>query len=213
MIAERAAFPVDVDYLSSFAPSLVHIKNNLANDIYHAYLACNTASEKDHDIKIDLIWPCTEAHIKKYSPQGMRIVNETPQIYAEHVRPFMQAKREAGRLNWVYNILEGRREQDDVIYREHGEEGFLVLPDLNWDRKTETTLHMLALVERRDIWSVRDLTKGHVVWLKHMREHLLSATCKLYPGIERDQLKLYVHCRSFSYLYPPIATQSRFSVS
>lgn len=105
----------------------------------------------------------------------------------------MQAKRDEGRLNWVFNILEGRTEQEDVFYREHGPEGFLILPDLNWDRKTLSSLHVLGLVERRDLWSVRDLRKKDVTWLKHVRGKLLDATVKLYPQLERDQLKLYVH--------------------
>lgn len=119
----------------------------------------------------------------------------------------MQAQREAGRLNWVFNILDGKTEQEDVILRSHStkgvpgstehipheDEGFLLLPDLNWDRKTVTSLHLLGLVERRDIWSVRDLTKEHVPWLQQMRKKLLEATTKLYPQIEADQLKLYVH--------------------
>lgn len=113
----------------------------------------------------------------------------------------MQRKREEGRLNWVWNIIEGRTEQEDVILRDHGGrgddgEGFLMLPDLNWDRKTMSSLHLLALVERRDIWSLRDLRKSHVVWLKHMREKVLKATVKLYPELDEDMLKLYVHCES-----------------
>lgn len=111
----------------------------------------------------------------------------------------MQRKREEGRLNWVWNILDGKTEQEDVILRDHGskgadDEGFLMLPDLNWDRKTMTSLHLLAIVERRDIWSLRDLKKKHVGWLEHMREQLLDATVKLYPGMEKDMFKLYVHC-------------------
>jgi hypothetical protein len=31
-----------------------------------------------------------------------------------------QMKREEGRLNWVFNILEGRTEQEDVIMRDEG---------------------------------------------------------------------------------------------
>lgn len=128
------------------------------------------------------------------------MVTETPKIYAEHVRPLMQRKREEGRLNWVWNIIDGKTEQEDVILRDHGskgtdDEGFLMLPDLNWDRKTLKSLHLLGIVERRDIWSLRDLKKKHVVWLKHMREQLLDATVKLYPGMEKDMLKLYVHCK------------------
>lgn len=57
-----------------------------------------------------------------------------------------------------------------------------------------TSLHLLGLVERRDIWSVRDLKKAHITWLKHMRHKLLEATVKLYPELDKDQLKLYIHC-------------------
>jgi m7GpppX diphosphatase len=147
------------------------------------------------DLKINLIYPCDKNHIKKYSQQGLRMVTETAEIYRDHVRPYMQKQREKGRLDWIFNIIEGRTEQEDVFYREHGDEGFLVLPDLNWDRKTMTGLHLLGIVERMDIWSLRDLTKEHVEWLKHMRQKLLDATTKLYPEIDQDQLKLYVHCK------------------
>lgn len=149
------------------------------------------------DMKINLIYPCTETHVKKYSRQKVRFVTETPEIYREAVRPYMQSKREAGRLNWVYNIIEGRKEVEDVIYRtelgKSGDEGFLLLPDLNWDRTTVDALHLLALVERRDIWSLRDLRKRHIPWLEHMRDKLLIATVGAYPSLDADQLKLYVH--------------------
>jgi len=69
----------------------------------------------------------------------------------------------------------------------------LLLPDLNWDRKTIDGLHLLGLVERRDIWSLRDLKKKHVSWLKDMRRKFVDATVKTYPELEEDLLKLYVH--------------------
>lgn len=148
-------------------------------------------------LKINLIYPCTESHIKKYTPSRLRMVTETPTIYARHTLPYLKSLRAAGKLNWIFNILEGRTEQEDVIFRHNDPmEGFLLLPDLNWDRKTLTSLHLLALVERRDIWTLRDLMKGHVNWLKRMREALIAATTKCYPGIEEDELKLYIHCMS-----------------
>jgi len=202
LLAERAPFGTDPPHLSSFVSSLTNVKNLGANDIYFWFLASSGSSSSSSpsssqllDLKINLIYPCTEKHIKKYSGQGLRVVTETPEIYRNHVKPYMQRQRDEGRLNWVFNILEGRAEQEDVMYREHGEEGFVVTPDLNWDKKTLTSLHVLGIVERRDIWSVRDLTKGHVQWLRHMRAKLLDATAKLYPEVERDQLKLYVHCK------------------
>jgi m7GpppX diphosphatase len=202
-IAERAAFDTSISNLSSFSTSLRNIKNLGANDIYSWFLANSNPNftgsdgQPPPDFKLNLIYPCTQKHINKYEAQGLRVVTETPDIYAKYVRPYMQRQREKGALNWVFNIIEGRTEQEDVMYRESGDEGFLLLPDLNWDRKTMGSLHLLGIVERRDIWSVRDLKKTNVEWLKHMRSKMIDATVGLYPDIDRDQLKLYVHCKTY----------------
>ena len=200
LILERAAFPDDARTLERFHASLTNIANLGANDIYRWYLASSCPTEAAApDLKLNLIYPCTEQHIRKYSPQGVRMVTETPEIYAEHIRPYMEQKRDEGRLNWVYNIIEGRTEQEDVAFRHRGEGdgaeyAFLMLPDLNWDRKTVSSLHLLVLVERRDLWSLRDLKKKHIGWLQHMREKVLEAITELYPWLDGDMLKLYIHC-------------------
>ncbi|KAK3994910.1 putative scavenger mRNA-decapping enzyme DcpS [Cladorrhinum sp. PSN332] len=200
LIIERAPFPSSPDTLASIPTTLLSLRNLGANDIYHWYLANSSSSpgpNSDHDLKINLIYPCTSKHIKKYSKQPVRYITETPEIYATHVKPYIQSQRDAGHLDWVFNILSGKSEASDVIYRtpylSDPVEGFLLLPDLNWDRKTLEALHLLGLVERRDIWSLRDLKKKHLTWLKHMKHKFLEATTKVYPEIERDQLKLYVH--------------------
>ncbi|RAK73984.1 putative mRNA decapping hydrolase [Aspergillus fijiensis CBS 313.89] len=213
LIAERAAFATETPaVLQAFHAAITHVTNLGDNDIYRWYLASSgpdAGGQQPPDLKLNLIWPCTDSHIKKYSEQVVRMVTETPAIYRDHVRPYMRAKREEGRLNWVFNILEGRTEQEDVILRDEGrrhhngaadddnddvdDDGFLMLPDLNWDRKTMGSLHLLALVQRRDIWSLRDLKKRHIPWLKYLRQRLLEGTVKMYPELEQDQLKLYVH--------------------
>src|SRR5436305_3545990 len=145
LILERAPFPTSSVTLSEIPSTLRQLKNLGANDIYFWYLASSGSPNprepvlENSDLKINLIYPCTPQHVKKYSQQGFRVVTETPEIYTSYVRPYMLKKREKGRLNWVWNILEGRTEVEDVIYREANgpsDEGFLVLPDLNWDRKT-----------------------------------------------------------------------------
>ncbi|PYH94112.1 scavenger mRNA decapping enzyme [Aspergillus ellipticus CBS 707.79] len=200
LTAERAAFATETpEALQAFHAAITNVNNLGDNDIYRWYLASSSTEpggEQPPDLKLNLIWPCTEQHIKKYSEQVVRMVTETPEIYRNNVRPYMSAKRKEGRLNWVFNILEGRTEQEDVILRDAGhgpEDGFLMLPDLNWDRKTMGSLHLLALVQRRDIWSLRDLKKKHVPWLKYLRKRLLEGTVGMYPELEEDQLKLYVH--------------------
>ncbi|KIW01912.1 uncharacterized protein PV09_06753 [Verruconis gallopava] len=205
LVVERAPFANDVAHVSSLAQSLSKIKNLGNNDIYFWFMASSStsatstpvedgaATKQPPDLKVNLIYPCTPKHVKKYSQQLLRMVSETPEVYRKYVRPYMERQRSDGRLDWMYNILEGRTEQDDVFFREPGPDGFLILPDLNWDRTTLLNLHVLALVERRDIWSLRDLSHAHVPWLKDMSAKILSATHKLYPDVERDQLKLYVH--------------------
>ncbi|CAK7241074.1 MAG: hypothetical protein STHCBS139747_002531 [Sporothrix thermara] len=205
LVLERAPFPTSADYLGSVAGSLQSLRNLGANDIYHWYMAAEGKASLGNDdssnLKINLIYPCTPQHIRKYSRQGVRIVTETAQVYRDRVRPFVQAQRDAGRLNWVFNIIEGRKEVEDVIYRTPydpqaaNEQGFLLLPDLNWDRQTLEALHLLAVVERRDLWSLRDLRRRHIPWLRQMRQQLVDAAVGVYAaqGLEHDQLKLYVH--------------------
>ncbi|KAA8649953.1 putative mRNA decapping hydrolase [Aspergillus tanneri] len=200
LTAERAAFATEsVEVLKAFHAAITQVSNLGDNDIYRWYMASSGNGSKGSqsaDLKLNLIWPCTEQHIKKYSDQVLRMVTETPEIYREYIRPYMSTKREEGRLNWVFNILEGRTEQEDVILRDSGhgpEDGFLMLPDLNWDRTTMGSLHLLALVQRRDIWSLRDLKKKHIPWLRYLRQRLLEGTVKMYPALGPDQLKLYVH--------------------
>lgn len=203
LILERAPFPDAEEYLSVLPTSLRSITNLGNNDIYSWFLASGgpilkeNENDKFADFKISMICPCTDQHIKKHSRQGFRFVTETPEIYREKVRPFMQMNREEGRLNWVFNIIEGRKEVEDVIYRtplgRDGDEGFLMLPNLHWDRKTIEALHLLGIVERRDIWSLRDLKKKHIPWLRHMKSKLIDATVKTYPQIDTDQLKLFCH--------------------
>lgn len=200
LLAERAAFAADSpEVLRAFHAAITRVTNLGDNDIYRWYMASSglgSGELQPPDLKLNLIWPCTEQHIRKYSAQPVRMVTETPEIYRDYVRPYMSKKREEGRLNWVFNILEGRTEQEDVILRDPGhgpEDGFLMLPDLNWDRKTLGSVHLLALVERRDIWSLRDLKKRHIPWLRYLRERLLEATVQMFPDLDKDQLKLYVH--------------------
>jgi len=199
LILERAPFSSSPSYLSSLPSTLLSLKNLGANDIYFWYMASSGPSptELHEDLKINLIYPSTDQHLKKYSKQGVRVVTETADIYREYVRPYMLQKREQGRLNWVWNIIDGKTEVEDVIYRtpkgQDVENGFLLLPDLNWDRKTMEGLHLLGLVERMDIWSLRDLRKKHVAWLKDMRRKILQATVETYPEVEEDLLKVYVH--------------------
>lgn len=72
---------------------------------------------------------------------------------------------------WVYNILDGRSERerivvDDVCPRN----GFILLPDLKWDGRTRDTLYLLAIVRRRNIRSLRDLSADDLPLLRNIQQ-------------------------------------------
>lgn len=209
LLVERAAFSTDTKHLTSLNILLSHVQNLGANDVYRWYLA-NSLPENGvdeptpPDLKVNLIWPASEKHVRKYTFQQVRMVRESGEVYAKYVRKYMrQCREELGRLDWVWNILDGKAEQEDVLFRSpswgsEGEgkgEGFLLLPDLNWDRKTVGSMHLLALVERRDLWSVRDLKKKDVAWMKELRATLAKTAMEMFPAgeVEEDMLKFYVH--------------------
>lgn len=210
---ERAAFPTEEAPVTTLIQNLTSTTNLGANDVYRWYLSNNAPSLSQYNVKVNLIWPCTDVHIRKYAPQQVRYVTETPEIYATHIKPWIEStQRTEKRLGWIYNILDGITEQESIVYRSvtYGQpsstpdcksEGFLLLPDLNWDRLTATSLHLLALVERRDLWSLRGLKRKHVPWLKHLQQEIVRASAavaaKLVPkgsGLaDVDQFKCYVH--------------------
>ena len=135
IVAEKTAFNTSLEVLQNFQDS-----SNLSaltllggNDIYYWFLASHPNPDIAHrpDIKFTLIYPATEAHIQKYSQQNLRMVTETPQIYQEFVKPYVESKRSKGQLNWVYNILSHDSEADITLFEDKDEyEGFVLNPDL-----------------------------------------------------------------------------------
>ncbi|PWW72188.1 scavenger mRNA decapping enzyme [Tuber magnatum] len=194
LIAEKTAFNITGTHLTKFSHDLHLPKVSLIdrNDIYHSFLA--TQNSEYGEVRLTLIFPATETHIRKYTHQELRVVVETPEIYRELVKPYVEEKRGNGRLDWVYNILEYKSEKESVIVEDTDDvEGFMLLPDLKWDRKTMASMYTMAILRRRDITSLRDLKKKHVPWLKSLGRRIAKAICEKYSGIEPDQIQIYAH--------------------
>lgn len=82
---------------------------------------------------------------------------------------------------WVYNILEKKTEADRIIYEDPDKEvGFILLPDMKWNRKDTDALYLQAIVMQRNIKSLRDLDQMHIKLLKNiLNKGLVSWTCCL----------------------------------
>ncbi|KAI5306986.1 hypothetical protein KEM56_005905 [Ascosphaera pollenicola] len=189
----RGAFHQDEPAIKAACSAVKNVDSIQFNDIYFWYSA-NADDVTRPDLQLKLIYPCTEKYIRKYSAQPLRKVIETPETYQKLVRPWMEKQREGGRLKWVYNILDGITEVQDVIFRHNDPlTGFVLLPDSQWDRKTLGTLHLLVLTERRDLMSIRDLTKNDLPWLKLMYDNLIREVTRVYPALSKDEIQLYFH--------------------
>ena len=72
-------------------------------------------------------------------------------------------------LQWVYNILDKKCEADRITYEDPDPEiGFILLPDMKWNRKQMEDLYLVAIINKRDIKSLRNLTEEHLPLLENI---------------------------------------------
>ena len=72
---------------------------------------------------------------------------------------------------WVFNILEHKKEFDRIVFEDPDPEtGFILLPDLKWDCRTNANLYLSGIVRKKGIKSLRDLTCQHLPLLQNLLE-------------------------------------------
>ncbi|KAH6916829.1 mRNA decapping enzyme [Coprinopsis sp. MPI-PUGE-AT-0042] len=158
-----------------------------STDIYTWFFGW-LGENRPRDVKINVICPATETHVRKYSKQEYIMVHETPEVYEAAVKPYIAAFPPA-RTKWVDNILSGVSEQSKVLF---SNASFLILPDMKWDLTTVSALYLMALVKDGSIRSLRDLRGEHIPILKGIRDEadrIVKEKWQLKPG----SLRCYIH--------------------
>lgn len=89
----------------------------------------------------------------------------------------------------VENILSGLSEKNKVLV---STPDYLILPDMKWDRKTISSLYLVAIVQDRSIRSLRDLTKKHLGLLQSIRHDAEQVVHRKW-GLGKGSLRMYVH--------------------
>ncbi|KAJ7334071.1 scavenger mRNA decapping enzyme [Mycena albidolilacea] len=196
---EKTAVPLEIAqhiFPSQLGGFLSRVKRMESTDIY-TWLAgwiSATSMEKQPqgDVKVNIICPATDVHIRKYSKQSSILVRETPDIYKRIVEPYISAFPPE-RTRWVTEILEGRKEQSKILF---SSSDFIVLPDMKWDLHTIGSLYLIAIVRDEKLRSLRDLRAdkalGHVTLLKSIRREA-SIIAEEKWGIVRGGLRMYIH--------------------
>ncbi|KAL3236747.1 5'-(N(7)-methyl 5'-triphosphoguanosine)-(mRNA) diphosphatase [Nakaseomyces bracarensis] len=169
-----------------------------SNDIYYWGLSVIKQNlDKNPTVKLNLIYPATNIHIRRYDQQEFHLVTETPEMYKKYVVPYIQKMTTSEMMKWVNNILYHGAEDHRIVYKhleDKDEDGFLVFPDMKWDGVNLDALYLMAIVYREDIKSLRDLRPEHQDWLNRLNSTLktIIPACFNY-AIHPDELRIFVH--------------------
>ncbi|EFJ48855.1 hypothetical protein VOLCADRAFT_109749 [Volvox carteri f. nagariensis] len=182
--------PFDKTDLSGLVGQGLALQRDFVNDIYSKYVGQPPAEHTT--ITVDLIYPATDKHIQKYRQQLRYMVRETPEVYERIVLPYIQSIPPA-RLQWVYNVLEKKKEVERLIFEDPDPQlGFMLHPDMKWDQKQVDQLYCLAIVHRRDVPCLRSLDISHLPLLENIRDRGSKAIWDKY-GVPQNSLRIFVH--------------------
>ena len=142
-------------------------------------------------VQCTLIYPATQAIIEKYSAiDKFYIFNESADIYNKVVKPLYIDKMEHSKNNqWIYNVLEKKKEVELMIYEN---DQFMLSKDWKFNDGDLETLYCLAMVKRRDLYTLRDLNKSHIPMLKNIREEGLRAIEAKF-GVKSSSIRVFIH--------------------
>lgn len=200
-ILERKPFDTSTEGLKQLLSGETKLSVDLQNDIYSTFSALPAVQ---NDIKATVIYPASEKHIRKYRKEKVYVVQETQHDYEQITKLFVeqQLADKVFNVQWVYNILDHKAEEERIIFEDcDPENGFVLLPDMKWDVKDVNSLYAIALPHKRGLKSIRDLNSTHVPMLKNIRTKSLAAIAEKFD-IMPDCLRMYFHYQpSFYHLH------------
>uniref|UniRef100_A0A674MVH5 m7GpppX diphosphatase n=2 Tax=Takifugu rubripes TaxID=31033 RepID=A0A674MVH5_TAKRU len=162
---------------------------DMKNDIYSTYRL--QPPPHLNEMKVTVVCPATEKHLKKYQRQESYLVEETAEDYSSITLPYIESQSFS--LQWVYNILEKKAEAEKIVYVDPDPDvGFVLLPDLKWNQKQVDDLYLIAIVHQKGIRSIRGLTAEHLPLLKNVFQKGKEAIMEKY-GLPASKLRVYLH--------------------
>ncbi|KAJ7252736.1 scavenger mRNA decapping enzyme, partial [Mycena haematopus] len=200
---EKTAIPVDVSsrifpyQLGGFLSKVKCMENT---DIYMWLRGWISSEQSQGDVKVNIICPATEVHVRKYSKQNSILVRETPEIYKRIVEPYI-ADFPPERTRWrgLQHIAlkttnnHHSQEQSKILF---SSSDFVLLPDMKWDLHTISSLYLIAIARDENLHSLRDLrankSLGHIALLKSIRREA-SIIAQEKWGVTRGGLRMYIH--------------------
>lgn len=160
--------------------SIIKNKLTLKNDIYEKYEA---TAQIDGELII-----CNDVSLMRRSEK--RIRRESYDDYLRYIN-----NRDPKKDQWIYNIIDGLSEQDDILYRD---DQCIVIPTYVWDGKSVDKLHILCLPTDVNLRCIRSLNSSHINLLEHMKSETIKVIKNKY-GLDENQLKMFFHYEPSTY--------------
>ena len=169
-------------------------ERNLNNDVYSRY-KLRPPSNGVGDLKAIVVVPASETVLGKYSREETLLFYESKCFYEKIVEKFIHETviKNKDYNQWVYNILDGKTEQEHVLFNDPDPvSGFVLLPSLK-SSGDEKEIHYLALCHRRDIYSLRDLNANHLPLLQNILTKGHTELNRKFKHIKEGQIRSYIH--------------------
>lgn len=113
------------------------------------------------------------------------------------------SQRDFKKEQWVYNILDGLAEQEQILYRD---EQIVILPNYIWKYNPNdlnnpidlSQMYLLTFPTDKLIHSLRDLNSTHLELLEHMQKKTLEVIKSIFD-FDSDIIKSFVHYSPTTY--------------
>lgn len=105
------------------------------------------------------------------------------------------SKRDFQKEQWVYNILDGKTEQNDILYQDSK---ILIVPNYIWNGEDLSKMYLLTFPKNKKLHSIRDLTDEHISLLEHMKTKTLEIIKKKY-NFNENKIKIFMHYSPSTY--------------
>jgi hypothetical protein len=155
-------------------------KQTMKNDIYEKY-------EATAEVHGELV-VCNDGNNVKRN--GKKIIKETYEQYLKSIQ-----KRDPNKDKWIYNIIDGVSEQNQILYRD---ELCIIIPTYIWNSVNIDKLHILCLPTNISLRCIRSLTAEHIPLLEHMKKVTLETIKRKY-NIDECYLKMFFHYEPSTY--------------
>ena len=166
---------------SNWTDCIVEYDNIFSNDVYQKY------KSRLNGVEGELI-VCT--NLNKLDGFCKKIVQETYQEYQEFI-----LSRDFTKEQWVYNILDGIAEQNEILYHD---DLVVIAPNYTWDSLDLSKMYLLLFPTDKSLHSIRDLNSTHINLLEHAKSKTLEIIADKY-GFDSSIIKMYLHYAPTTY--------------